>query len=696
MQPEFTNRLATQTSPYLLQHAQNPVDWHPWGEEALTLARKLDKPILLSIGYSACHWCHVMAHESFEDTSTAEVMNRLFVNIKVDREERPDLDKIYQFAHQVLAQRAGGWPLTVILTPDNQTPFFAGTYFPRQPRYNMPSFVDVITQVEQFYRQRREDIDQQNSALMDVFRQVEDSHIPGDAELTPIPIDEARRQLGASYDELYAGFGDAPKFPHPSNIERLLRHWASTMTGGNADKTALDMALTTLKAMALGGVYDQLGGGFYRYSTDQEWMIPHFEKMLYDNGPLLGLYCHAAQISGDALYKRIALETAEWVVREMQSTDGGYFSTLDADSEGEEGRFYTWMPEEAKGLLDENQFAVFSSYYGLDRQANFEGKWHLHVYESLENIAGKLGRPVLEVRELLSEAKQCLFRVREQRVKPGRDEKTLTSWNGLMMKGMVLAGRVLQRSDYIKSAEQALSFIQSTLWKSSRLLATCKDGKAHLNAYLDDYVFLLSAVLELLQTRWCARNLQFAIELMDTVLDKFEDRKNGGFYFTSDDHEHLIQRPKVLMDEATPSGYGVTVLCLIRLGHLLGEQRYLGAAERALRAAWENVRRTPYAHNSMLDALEEFIYPTETVVIRGVSEELLRWHQRALKNYSPRRYCIAIPNDVETLPGILGDRKAEADTVAYVCQGRQCLNPVSDFNDFSNLLSANEVVKVIS
>jgi hypothetical protein len=574
----------------------------------------------------------------------------------------------------------------MILTPDDQTPFFAGTYFPAQPRYGMPSFVEILTRVEGFYRERKEEIDQQNHALKDVLRQIDASHTLTTSPLSPTLLDQARRQLESSYDGLYGGFGEAPKFPHPSNITRLLRHWSATNRDGNADKTALDMALTTLKTMATGGINDQLGGGFCRYSVDQEWMIPHFEKMLYDNGPLLTLYSEAWSVTRDSFYQKITEETAEWVMREMQSPEGGYYSSLDADSEGEEGRFYVWTPDQVKAFLTSEEYTVFSHYFGLDRQPNFEGKWHLHVYETLEDTARHAGIKVDEARELLTTARQKLFRVREERVRPGRDEKILTAWNGLMIKGMAAAGRRLQRDDLIQSAERALQFVRDNLWVSGRLLATCKDGRAHLNAYLDDYVFLIDALLELLQARWDRQDLVFAIELMDVVLDAFEDKTNGGFYFTSNDHETLIQRPKSLMDESLPAGNGVAANMLLRLGHLLGESRYLDSAEKTLKAAWDNMQRTPYAHNTLLDALEDYLYPPQVIVLRGNPQPLSQWQQRATGDYAPRRLAIAIPSDETGLPGLLQQHEPQGDVIAYVCEGRQCLPPVTDYDAFNGML----------
>jgi uncharacterized protein YyaL (SSP411 family) len=680
------NRLINQTSPYLLQHAYNPVDWYPWSEEALETARRENKPILLSIGYSACHWCHVMAHESFEDEQTAQVMNDLYVCIKVDREERPDLDKIYQFAHQVLTQRGGGWPLTVALTPEDQTPFFAGTYFPSTPKYGMPTFIEILKRIAQVYRENAEEVNRQNQALQEIMQRASTTSLSDQHELSSQPLDEARRQLRDSYDEDNKGFGDAPKFPHPTNIERLLRHWAATSKSGQADEAALGMALDTLTAMASGGLYDQLGGGFCRYSVDAQWMIPHFEKMLYDNGPLLSLYCQAWQLSHDNRFQQTAMETAEWVMREMQAPEGGYYSTLDADSEGEEGKFYVWDNQSVKSYLEADEYVVLAAVFGLDKPANFEGRWHLHAYHTVEDVAAAKGLPPEECKELLNSARQKLFRLREERVHPGKDEKVLVSWNGLMIKGMAAAGRLFGMQDYLDSAQRAVDFIQFTLWRDNRLLATYKDGRANLMAYLDDYVFLLDGLLELLQARWRDSDLRFAIALADTVLEHFQDQDSGGFYFTADDHEQLIQRPKVLMDEAIPAGNGIASHVLLRLGHLLGDMRYLDAAENTLRGAWESIQRTPYAHNALLLTLEEYLYGSEIVVIRGEPDSLASWREIAQQDYAPRRLTLAIPADAQGLPGLLNERKPLADTVAYVCSGQTCQAPVTDPAEFEQTL----------
>ncbi|WP_126454503.1 thioredoxin domain-containing protein [Sulfuriflexus mobilis] len=682
--PSAPNALCHETSPYLLQHADNPVHWYPWGEEAIGLARAENKPILLSIGYSACHWCHVMAHESFEDPATAKVMNELFINIKVDREERPDLDKIYQTAHYLLTRRNGGWPLTLVLNPQDHTPFFAGTYFPREPRHGLPAFTSLLRQVEGFYRQRGDELKKQDDSLREVLARM---HIAPSAECPDArPLADARQQLEKAFDRRYAGFGQAPKFPHPTNLDRLLRHWAATSDDEEADTNALEMVRLTLHAMGSGGMFDQLGGGFCRYSVDDQWMIPHFEKMLYDNGPLLTLYAEAYAATGEAAFADIATDTADWVMREMQSPNGGYYSTLDADSEGEEGKFYVWTPTEVKSHLDTEAYAVFSRHFGLDRKPNFEGAWHLHVFRGLPEIAEELGITVDTAEACISRARESLFAVREQRIHPGRDEKILTSWNGLMIKGMATAGRLLDRQDWIASAQRALDFIRAQLWQDGRLLATHKDGKSHLMAYLDDYVFLIDGILALLQARWRDGDLAFAITLAETTLAHFEDKRDGGFYFTADDHEQLLQRPKSFTDEAIPSGNGIAAQVLNRLGHLLGEPRYLDAVERTLQAAWTGMTEMPRAHTALLTALEEWLQPPQTIVLRGSEASLQTWLTRCHAGYAPHRVCLPIPAQADTLPGLLAQRVSQGDCVAWVCSRHTCQPPITDIEAFQNVL----------
>lgn len=674
---EPLNRLATETSPYLLQHAHNPVQWHPWDAQALGKARRENKPILLSIGYSACHWCHVMAHESFENAETAALMNELFVNIKVDREERPDLDRIYQIAHQMLAQRSGGWPLTMFLSPDDLTPFFGGTYFPPEPRHGLPGFRDVLRQIAQFYHDNPDDLRKQNAALREVFTKLEPPPADERARLTRQPLLEARRILEAEFDSRQGGFGRAPKFPHPTSIAFLIQQAERGETRQDPDRPALRMALFTLTRMAEGGIYDHLGGGFSRYAVDAAWMIPHFEKMLYDNGPLLGLYAHAWRLSGDEYYRQVTQQTAQWAMREMQSPEGGFYSSLDADSEGREGKYYVWTREEARIAMTEDEYAVFARRYGLDGESNFEDKWHLHAYHNVPALARALDMNETDVAELLESAHAKLFALRERRVRPGRDDKILTSWNALMIKGLATAGRLLDDQNMLDAATRALDFIRATLWRDDRLLASYKDGRARFNAYLDDYAYLADAALELLQARWRTQDLVFVQALADAMLAHFEDQEGGGFYFTSADHEELIHRPKPLSDDATPSGNGIAAHVLLRLGHLLGRPVYLDAAERTLRAALPLLTRYPQAHIALLLALDEYLEPGETIVLRGKPETMRAWHKALARRESLNSAIYRIPADEADLPGSLLLRKPQGDCVAYVCRGMQCSAPIT-------------------
>lgn len=669
------NRLAQETSPYLLQHAANPVQWYPWGEEALALARREGKPILLSIGYSACHWCHVMAHESFADPATAAAMNELFVNIKVDREERPDIDRIYQIAHQMLIQRNGGWPLTMFLSPD-QHPFFGGTYFPRDARYGMPAFVDLLQRVATFYRSSADKIAQQSAALQSAFADMLPACPASDVEFTAQPLASGRELLAQSFDAQYGGFGSAPKFPHPTNINFLLRQWRSTATSDAPDLHSLYMATLTLTRMAEGGIYDQLAGGFARYSVDQYWMIPHFEKMLYDNGPLLQLYANAAIATGDPLFRRITAETAEWIVRDMQSSIGGYWSALDADSEGHEGKFYVWDQAQVRQHLTDEQYSVFARRFGLDRTANFEGQWHLHVYRSTEEIAAELAMTEAQVQRLLDDARRTLLPIRAARIWPGRDEKILTAWNGLTIAGMATAARALRRADLAQSAARAIDFIRGQLWFNNRLLAAYKDGRARFAAYLDDYAFLLDGLLESLQTHWRSEDLHFCIQLADTLLAHYEDRERGGFFFTADDHETLIHRSKSFGDESLPAGNAVAALALNRLGLLLGETRYLDAAARTLRAAWPMLEKYPHAHAALLVALEECLSPPQIVIIRGPDDEIAQWREELAQLYAPRRLIFAVPDAAGQLPPAIASKKPGNTTLAYVCEKMTCSEPL--------------------
>jgi uncharacterized protein len=671
----MSNHLISQTSPYLLQHAENPVDWYPWGEEAFERARLERKPIHLSVGYAACHWCHVMAHESFEDAEVATVLNERFINIKVDREERPDVDRIYQIAQQMLTQRSGGWPLTMFLTHDDHRPFFGGTYFPKEPRQGLPAFTDLLRRVSEYYRTHEAELRQQNDALMSAFEDLNPPPAPDETQLTDAPLKASRELLGRTFDGQFGGFGSAPKFPGPKAIERLLRDWHATSGETEPDLQALYMATLTLRRMGDGGINDQLGGGFSRYSVDQYWMIPHFEKMLYDNGALLAVYADAAVATGDIYYADIAARTAEWAIREMQSEEGGFYSSFDADSEGHEGKFYVWDRDEVRAALTEAEYAAFAPRYGLDRDANFEGKWHLHVFQTAAESP------------LLESARKKLLAIRSRRIWPGRDDKILTSWNALMIRGLAIASRALGRDDLAQSATAALRFIRSELWSNGRLLATFKEGRAHLNAYLDDYVFLIDAILELQQVRFDSTELKFAGELARVVLDHFVDDA-GGFYFTSDDHESLIYRSKSFADDATPAGNGIAAHVFQRLGHLLAEPRYLQATERTLRAAWLSLEKYPHAHTTLLTALDELLNPPETLILRGPKAEITSWARELHKLYAPRRIVLAVPDDAEDLPPSLAKEFPRGTTVAYVCRGSTCSLPIDSLGGLINKLRA--------
>jgi uncharacterized protein YyaL (SSP411 family) len=645
------NRLAAQTSPYLQQHAGNPVEWYPWGPEALERARTEDKPILLSVGYSACHWCHVMAHESFEDPAVAAVMNRLFVNVKVDREERPDLDQIYQSAHQMLASRAGGWPLTMFLAPDG-TPFFGGTYFPKEARYGLPGFPELCERVAALWRERRAEIEAQNQEVLQALGRTAPRPGTSAGELTDQPVRAALEALRENFDTRFGGFGGAPKFPHPTDLELCLR------------KGALDIAHATLTRMCEGGIYDQLGGGFCRYSTDAQWLIPHFEKMLYDNGPLLGLLADAWLATRSPLYQRCAAETAGWMLREMQSPEGGYYSSLDADSEHEEGKFYVWDRDEVRKILGEEAYASFAPRFGLDQPANFEQRhWHLHVARPGDDS--------------MDGARARLLAEREKRVRPGRDEKILVSWNALAIGGMARAGRAFENDAWVASARRALEFIGSRMWRGGRLLATYKDGRAHLNAYLDDYALLIAAQLELLQSEFSVEGLEFALALADVLLDQFEDPDAGGFYFTAREHERLIHRPKPGHDQATPSGNAAAAWALNRLAALTGQERYARAAERTLALFHPAMRDYPGGFAMMAIALDEHLGQPKTLVLRGTREAFRAWQRALAREFLPDTAVLAVPDGITGLPPLL-DKPSRPAVTAWLCRGTSCLEPIGD------------------
>jgi uncharacterized protein len=678
------NRLSEETSPYLLQHADNPVDWYPWCDEAIDTARNENKPILLSIGYSSCHWCHVMAHESFADEEVARAMNARFVNVKVDREERPDLDRIYQLAHQLLTQNAGGWPLTMFLDPETLIPFFGGTYFPKSARHQLPGFVELLDRVGRVFDEQRDALNEQAAKFATIFEQINQIEaVEGemsDADL----LDLAHRQLTEQHDDVEGGFGDAPKFPMPNAVERLLRHWAyAARSNTRTDRKGVDRVMHTLTRMARGGVFDHLGGGFYRYATDRKWSIPHFEKMLYDNGALLALYADALAVGPDPLFEEIVRATASWLTTEMQHADGAFFAAIDADSEGEEGKHYVWRRDEVQRLLDEDEYLIVETLYGLDKPANFEGRWHLRRLDAWRAVVERLSMERDPADLLLESARAKLLAARNARPRPALDDKVLASWNGLAIKGMARAGLVLGEPSWIDAATRALDFVRVRMTNGDRLYATWRDGTPKYGAYLDDYAYLLDAVIELLSIRWREADARLARSLADIALADFHDEVNGGFYFTPHHHEALILRPKPSMDDATPAGNGTLALALNRLGHLLGDTRYLDAAAKTLRWARQAMEQYPAAHCALLSALEELHHPQELIIIRG--PEAQSWLARCRSGYKPWRHCYAIPYDAKgPLPSYLPkliSAELQAKTVAYVCSGMTCSPPVTSLTD---------------
>jgi uncharacterized protein YyaL (SSP411 family) len=678
------NRLAGETSPYLQQHANNPVDWYPWGEEALARAKRENKPILLSIGYSACHWCHVMAHESFEDARVAALMNELFVNVKVDREERPDLDQIYQTAHAMLARRSGGWPLTMFLTP-GQEPFFGGTYFPKTSRYGLTGFAELLPQIAKAYREQGEAIGEQNARLKAALALTVPPAPDAAATLPATAPGSAYASLAESFDPMDGGFGQAPKFPHAAELDFCLRRYART-----GDQDALRIVRLTLARMADGGIHDQLAGGFSRYSVDSEWTIPHFEKMLYDNAALLALCADAWRATGEAWFEKTARGIVAWLESEMRSPDGGFYSSLDADSEHEEGKFYVWTPDQVKRVLDPEEYAVAARHWGLDRPPNFEHTaWHLRVTVTLDEVASELSLPRSEAQSRLESARVKLLAARAGRVRPGRDDKLLCSWNALMIGALARASRVFDEPSWLAEAQRATEFIRSALWRDGRLLATYKDGRAHLNAYLDDHAFLLAALIELMQASFRNEDLAWAREIAEALLARFEDRARGGFFFTSDDHETLLLRPKPVHDNATPAGNGVAAQALIVLGHWLSEPRYIDAAERTVRAFAGELRERPAGCSSLLIALESCLEPPTILLLRGDPAACASWQRSTERRYRPSLQALNL-SQAQGLPGALAkphDAGAGPAT-AWLCHGTMCLPPFYAFADLEAALAS--------
>ncbi len=669
------NRLAGESSPYLLQHADNPVDWYPWGEEALSRASAEGKPIFLSVGYAACHWCHVMAHESFEDVETATFMNERFVNVKVDREERTDLDQIYMKAVVAMSGH-GGWPMSVWLTP-NGVPFYGGTYFPPAPRHGMPSFKQVLSALADAWENRRETIERATSEFQERLA-LESALSPGPhGRPLSSAASEAVRVLQAGFDRANGGWGGAPKFPQPMTIEFLLRHHART-----GDETARTMAERTLKAMAGGGIYDHLGGGFHRYTVDAIWLVPHFEKMLYDNAQLARVYLHAWQATGEPLYQRVVSETLDYVLREMTHSSGGFFSAQDADSEGEEGKFYVWSASEVTEALGANEAPAFCSAFGVSPSGNFEGKNILYAAKDVAEVAVGLGGGHGSIGESLNASRHRLLSFRAKRIPPARDEKVLTAWNGLMLAALAEAARALPSQAYKEAAIRNAEFILEELRTSEgRLRRSWTEATgSRLNAYLEDYTHLIDGLLELYQTTFEERWFVAARSLADTLLARFA-ATDGSFYDTSDDHEVLVVRPRDLQDNAVPSGNAMAATCLLRLAAYTADARYLQAAEAPLGLVQAAAQRFPNAFGQWLSALEFAVGDPREVAVLGApgdaaTNEML---QLLRTGFRPNQViALAASGEGSAIP-LLASRGAAATTpTAFVCRGHRCGLPATD------------------
>ncbi len=678
----MTNRLANETSPYLLQHQTNPVDWYPWGPEALERAKEEDKPIFLSIGYSACHWCHVMEHESFENEAIAAELNDKFVCIKVDREERPDLDQIYMNATQLMTGR-GGWPMSVFLTPDLK-PFYAGTYWPPTDARGMPGFDRVIAGVAKAWAENRGGATEQADKLAEALDQLDDQHAAAE-EIPAELLDTAARAVRGSFDPTYGGFGQAPKFPQPMNLRSLLRHWSRT-----GDEQSLRMVTVTLDRMAAGGIYDHLGGGFARYSVDARWLVPHFEKMLYDNALLAAAYLEAYQATGNEQYATVVRETLDYTLRDMTDAAGGFYSTEDADSEGVEGKFYVWTPSQLEEVLGQEAASVFARVYDITDSGNFEhGQSILNLPKSIDQQAELLGRDADELRAELAESRRKLFAAREERIHPGKDDKVIVAWNGLMIDAMARAGATLNEPRYTEAAAKAARFILAEMRRpDGRLLHTWRGGEAKLDAYLDDYACLANSLVTLYESTFEAEFLDESLRLTGVVTERFACPE-GGFYYTADDHEQLITRTLDFQDNAVPSGNAMAATAMARLGKLTGDARHLDAADATVRRAVGLIGRYPTAAGQMQIAADLLRGPTYELVVAdetGDGATLAAIRRRYLPNAVLASATGPAPESLAAL--LAGKEPVSGQPVLYVCEGFLCHAPAIGAEEIAGRLES--------
>lgn len=670
----YTNRLINETSPYLLQHAHNPVDWYPWSEEAFIKAKQENKPVFLSVGYSACHWCHVMEHESFEDKETADLMNKLFINIKVDREERPDVDTIYMNVVQMLTGH-GGWPMSVFMTPDKQA-FYGGTYFPVKRRYNMPSFKEVLVNVSNYYHNKKEDIEKNSKIIMEQLKVI-NTFKPSETELNYQVIEKAVKQLEGYFDHNNGGFGHKPKFPNTFNLDLFLRHYQNTK-----NKKYIDMVELTLKKMSNGGVYDQLGGGFYRYSVDEEWLIPHFEKMLYDNSVLIKLLLEVYQITKNDFYKNKAEESLEYVLREMYQEQGGFYSTQDADSEKEEGKFYVWTPQEIRAILGEKEGNLFCEFFDISEDGNFEhGKSNPQVLFTYEKFASEQKMEVNQVKTIIESGKVKLFNERTKRVYPGKDTKVLSSWNGLMLSAFAKGYQILKNQKYLEAAEKTVNFIFETMFKDGLLLRTYKDNQAKLNAYLEDYAFVIQALIDLYQVTLNKDFINKAEKLTQVMINQFWDEIEGGFFFTGKSHEELIVKTKEIMDHSIPSGNALALTSLIKLHRLTENSDLQAKAEKIIKVFSSAINKYQSGASSFLCAIDLYLKPPSDFILVGDNaEEIKPFLNQISESYLPDT-VIHFYNGTEQNISMYKDKnKIDSKPTAYLCENFVCNKPVTNPN----------------
>ena len=687
---KHTNRLINESSPYLLQHAHNPVDWYPWSMEAFEKAKKEDKPIFLSIGYSTCHWCHVMERESFENEQIAEIMNGHFVSIKVDREQRPDVDQIYMNAVQLMTG-SGGWPLSVFLTPDGK-PFYGGTYFPPKDSFGRPGFERLLLSIAEAWKNRRQELVDSAGNLSELLKSP-----TGPVEKRKLSLQiltGAFKYFQDSFDAANGGFGFAPKFPQPTNLSMLLCYWQRS-----GDEQALQMVEKTLDAMAKGGIYDHIGGGFHRYSTDSRWLIPHFEKMLYDQALLSKLYLQAYQITGNKKYAEISKEIFDYVLRDMTDSKGGFYSAEDADSEGAEGTFYLWLPKQIASTLDKNEAKLFNAHYGVTEKGNFEeGKTILNIKTSIEQLGKKFNKSPNEIEKILANARTKVFQLRQKRVRPHRDDKVIAAWNGLMISSLAYGGAVLGEQKYIDSARRCAEFILSTLRKGGRLMRYYRNGQVIEKAFLDDYAFMIMGLLDLYEATFDAKWLIEAKKLSEQTIELFADSEKGGFFLTGNDGEKLIARTRPSSDGAVPSGNSIAALVLLKLGQMTMNQLFIEQGSRTLEAFSQQLEQSPAYSSAMLTAFNFWLGPAQEIVIAGNvdAKDTKKMLKLVRSKFLPNAVILLHEQGSKgtaierIIPFVKNQTVIEGKATAYVCENYICNRPVNNIEDFEKMISSTD------